>query len=45
MIKTSTLRGITLDTFRTEPCHASGAKPAVNGIFGWEIAPMGYAFA
>ena len=44
MIKTSTLRGTTLDTFRTEPCHASGAKPAAIGIFGWESAPMGYAF-
>lgn len=45
MIKTSTLRGTTLDTFRIEPCHASGAKPAAIGIFGWESAPMGYAFA
>ena len=45
MNKTSTLRGTTLDTFRAEPCYASGAKPAANGIFGWESAPMGYVFA
>ena len=41
MNKTSTLRGTKLDIVQTEPCHASGAKPAAIGIFGWESAPMG----
>ena len=44
MNKTSTLRGITLDTCRTEPCFATGILPAVMLVLGGGVSLAGPCF-